>query len=230
MKSKLLLSVIGIGLVAFSAAASTVTYVQNVGTPYQVPAFTTSATYGDMMAGMDVWVTFSDNSVRHATWAATGSGAGAATLPGFFSIAESGDTWTSSWTLQNLSTGLAITSFRLFGAGDDTTFDRTLPSMGTPGSGSGGDFTLSGNYVVTATYSDILNLTGSPAVGDEFVSLQVDFDARTLFPAGTSATFTQDTDSAAVHGSITPVPDAGSTGMLLSLGFLALAALKRRIA
>ncbi len=231
MKRASLFIVTGLGLVALSAAASSVTYQQQDGTPYQTPALTGYTTYGDQMAGMDVDVTFSDGSVQHAVWAATGVQAGAATVAGFFTISESGDTFNdNAWNLQNLNRTLSITHFTLFGAGDDTIFDRTFGGAeGTPGSASGKDLAMAGgSYMLTATYSDILNLTGSPAVGDEWVQLDVDFD-NTPFGPGASQAFSQDTDSASVHGSITPVPDASSTAMLLGFGLTGLAALKRRL-
>ena len=231
MRIKTLLLLAGFGLAVASATASTITYVQTTGTPYQTPAITAYNTYGNDMAGMQVWVTFSDGLVKQATWQATGSESGAATVAGYFSISESGTTYNDyAWALQNLNRTLAITGFTMLGAPGDTTFDRTFGSLvGTPGSALGKDFTIAGNYTVTATYSDILNLTGFPAVGDEFVSLGVSFNPNTYFQADASTTFTQDTDNAATHGSITIVPDAGSTGMMLGLGLASLAALKRRL-
>ncbi len=200
---------------------------------YQTPAISTFDTYGNEMAGMDVWVTFSNGTTEHAIWDTTGSQSGAASVGGYFSISESGDTFgNGAWTLQNLNRTLSITSFTLLGVSGNTTFDRTFGNqVGTLNSAYGKDFGIGGNYSVTATYSDELNLTGAAAVGDEWEQLSVAFANGTFFAPDTTAHFTQDTDNAAVKGTITPkVPDAGSTGMMLGMGLIGVAALKRRFA
>lgn len=232
MKKTLLFLATGIGLAALSAAASTVITTANNGIPYQVPELSGFTTSGDQMAGMDAFVTFSDGSVQHANWIATGFAAGAATVPGFFNISESGDTFTdNAWTLQNLNSSLFITHFTLFGAGDDTVFDRTFgAATGTAGSALGKDFDMAGgNYLITATYSDILNRTGFAPLGDAYEQLDVDFDRATPFGPNASQSFSQDTDSAAVQGTITPVPDGGATAMLFGLGLTGLAAMRRHL-
>jgi hypothetical protein len=232
MKINVLLTVATIGLTVASAQASTINYLQSVGTPYETPGLSTYNTYGNDMAGMDAWVTFSDGETQHAVWAVTGATSGAATVGGFFTISETGDTFNNlAWTLQNLSTTLSITSFTLLGAGGDTVFDRTFGgATGTPNSASGKDFYINGSYSVTATYTDELNLTGAAAVGDEFTEIEVAFGANTYFGPGGRVNFTQDTDNAAVHGTITPsVPDGASTAMMLGMGILAIGALKKRL-
>jgi len=183
------------------------------------------------MVGMDVWVSFSNGSVQHAVWSATGAGSGGASVSGYFSITESGTTYNANaWTIDNLSRTLAITGFTFFGAPGDTLFDRTFGGqVGTLGSALGKDFSISGNYIATATYSDILNLTGYPAVGDEFVRLSVAFNPSTYLSALSGASFAQDTDNAAVHGSITSVPDTASTALMLIVGCGALALAQRRM-
>ena len=185
------------------------------------------------MAGMDVWVTFSNGTTQHAIWQTTGTQTGAATVGGYFKMSESGTTFGNlGWSLQNLNNTLSITSFTLFGVNGNTIFDRTFGTqIGTPGSEYGKDFTISGNYSVTATYSDELNLTGGAAVGDEWEQLSVAFANGTFFAPDTTAHFSQDTDNAAVKGTITPkLPDAGSTSMMLGMGLIGVAALKRRFA
>jgi len=233
MKNKILLIITSIASAAVSASASTITYGEDTGTAYQTPSISTFDTYGNEMSGMDVWVTFSNGSTEHALWEVTGTQAGAATVGGYFTISESGDTYNdSAWTLQNLNTSLSITSFTLFGVGGNTIFDRTFGNqIGTPNSALGKDFSIAGNYNVTATYSDELNLTGAAAVGDEWEELSVAFAKGTFFAPDATAHFTQDTDNAAVSGTITPkVPDAGNTSMMLGMGLVGVAALKRRFA
>jgi hypothetical protein len=228
--SKCAAALMTLALVLSSATASTITYAVNNSTPFQTPAVSVWDTTGADMAGMDVWVSFSNGSVEHATWATTAAGAGGASVAGFFSLTESGTTFNvNAWTIVNLSPSLAVTGFILNGAPGDTVFDRTLGNVfGTTDSALGKDFNMSGSYNITATYSDILNLTGLSPVGDEFVRLSVAFASTTLLRANTSATFTQDTDNAKTHGSITPVPEVASTATLLALGIGAIAAMRRR--
>jgi hypothetical protein len=233
MKNKFLVLVSSITSAVVSASASTINYAQDTGMPYQTPAISTYDTTGGDMAGMDVWVTFSNGSTQHAIWQTTGTQAGDASVGGFFKISESGTTFGNlAWSLQNLNTTLSITSFTLFGVNGNTIFDRTFNNqIGTPGSAYGKDFTMPGNYSITATYSDELNLTGAAAVGDEWEQLSVAFANGTFFAPDTTVHFSQDTDNAAVKGSITPkVPDAGSTSMMLGMGLIGVAALKRRFA
>jgi hypothetical protein len=233
MKNKILVLISSITSAVVSASASTINYAEDTGMAYQTPAISTYNTYGNDMAGMDIWVTFSNGSTEHALWQTTGTQSGAATVGGFFTISETGDTFNNlGWTLQNLNSTLSITSFTLLGVNGNTIFDRTFNNqIGTPNSASGKDFSIAGNYSVTATYSDELNLTGSAAVGDEWEELSVAFARGTFFAPDTSVHFTQDTDNAAVSGTITPkVPDAGSTSMMLGMGLIGVAALKRRFA
>jgi hypothetical protein len=233
MKNKIVLIVTSLSSIVVSASASTINYAEDVGTAYQTPAISTFNTYGDDMDGMDVWVTFSNGTTEHAIWDTTGAQSGAATVGGYFSISESGDTYANSaWTLQNLNRTLSITSFTLFGVNGNTTFDRSFGGqIGTLNSALGKDFSIGGNYSVTATYGDELSLTGAAAVGDEWEQLSVAFANGTFFAPNSSAAFTQDTDNAAVKGTITPkLPDAGSTSMMLGMGLIGVAALKRRLA
>jgi hypothetical protein len=233
MKHKILVLISSITSAVVSASASTINYAEDTGMAYQTPAISTYNTYGNDMAGMDVWVTFSNGSTQHAIWQTTGAQSGDASAGGYFTISETGDTYnTSAWTLQNLNRSLSITSFTLLGVNGNTIFDRTFGGkIGTPNSAFGRDFTMPGSYSITATYSDELNLTGAAAVGDEWEQISVAFANGTFFAPDTSVHFTQDTDNAAVKGTITPkVPDAGSTCMMLGMGLMGVAALKRRFA
>ena len=171
---------------------------------------------------------YSDGSGEHTIWQTTGSQSGAATVGGYFSISESGDSFDhDAWTLQNLNCPLAITGFTMLRAPGGTTFDRTFGGqIGTPNTALGKNLDISGSYTVIATCSDILNLRGQPAAGDEFVSLGVAFGPCTGFGPGASAACTRDAGNAG--GNIT-VPDAGSTGLMLGLGLAALAVLKRQV-
>lgn len=246
---KMFLILAAAGMGSLSAQAGT-TIIAVPGTPHTTPAIDTFQTSGDEMAGMEVKVSFATPGgpvVRTATWAALVAGvSGEAVDLGWFRMTESGDTFggysfTGPWQLHNLST-FNITGFELYGAPGSTTFDRsptTLPE-GTIGSNVGRDFDVFDNsvnsvlvateYDVTATYSDILNLTALPAVGDEYVRLNVAFGPNTPVTPGTVLSFQQDTDNSAVRGTITRTPDLASTGLLVSLGLFGLGALRRRLA
>src|SRR4051794_8709547 len=85
------------------ASAATVTVQTDPGTIQHTNALAGFDTSGDMMAGMVVSVTFADATTDTATWASTGSGAGGATGTNF-TIAESGNTFSSDFTLTNNAT------------------------------------------------------------------------------------------------------------------------------
>jgi len=246
-----MIAVVTIGVVSLTADAAT-TVVAVPGTPHQTPAIDSFQTTGDEMAGMEVWATFATPAgpvVRTATWTALVAGlSGGAVDAGWFKITESGDTFSSisttgPWQLYNLNALYSLIGFELYGAPGSTTFDRSppVPPEGTPGSDVGRDFDVYDksvnpnppyliDYDVTAIYSDILNLTGDPAVGDEYARLTVEFGANTPVAPGTVLSFHQDTDNAAVRGTIVRTPDVASTSMLVGLGLMGLGALRRRLA
>lgn len=89
-----------------------------------------------------------------------------------------------------------------------------------------------GDLNATVTYSDIVNLTGFAAKGDLYASVKVEFDVDTLLAAGTTVTFSQDTDTAAVSGSIVAasVPEGSATVLLAGFALLGLFGAKRRFA
>lgn len=246
---KMLLILASAGMGTLAANAGT-TIIAVPGTPHQTPAIDTFQTTGDEMVGMEVSVTFAAPGgpiVRTATWGALVAGlSGEAVDLGWFRMTESGDTFgsvsfTGPWQLHNLST-YNITGFELYGAPGSTTFDRfpDVPPEGTFQSAPGRDFDVYDfsvnpvlapiEYDVTATYSDILNLTALPAVGDEYVRLTVEFGPNTPVAPGTVLSFQQDTDNSAVRGTITRTPDPASTAMLVGLGLFGLGALRRRLA
>jgi hypothetical protein len=186
-----------------------------------------------MMDGMTVWARFSDGSIHTAVWADTGVGSGGASAPGWFNIWESGDTFSSEWSIANVHFSpvgiVTLNSFGLFGPTGDVVFDRTSPSPGTTGSASGRDLDMQAPYDATVTYSDIVNLTGFGAVGDLYASVRVDFDKGSELRPDFVAHFFQDTDNAATKGSITPVPEVATTSVLLGLGLLGIAGARRRL-
>ena len=142
---------------------------------------------GADMAGIQVTVTFDDNSTDTATWAATGGDSGAASGSNW-SLTESGDTLggidTSGalfgvWTLSNTASGgttapPSITKLRVDGWMARIVFDvymdlsSPLDDVGTPGSSQGRPFTAdNSNNPVTVTdiwttYSGLTDNTKTP--------------------------------------------------------------------
>jgi len=205
LRKTMLSAVTALGALALSygsANAATVNITTNPGTTLETTALAGFATSGDMMKGMEVSVTFADSTTQNATWDATGAGAGGATGTGF-TIAESGDTFSSDWTLSNTSTQ-AIIGFTLNGAPGSTLFDRDVAAgEGTPGSANGTDFSISAPADITAdvTYSNQTAIKGSSPLGDIWAFLAVSFQGDGL-AADTSLVFNQDTDSLSEPGTL----------------------------
>jgi len=237
LRKTMLSAVTALGALALgygSANAATVNISTNPGTTLETTALAGFATSGDMMKGMVVSVTFADSTTQNATWDATGAGAGGATGTGF-TIAESGNTFGANWTLANTSTQ-AIIGFTLDGAPGSTLFDRDFNgngSEGTPGSANGSDFSISApaDIVADVTYTNQTAIKGTAPVGDIWAFLAVSIQGNGL-AADTSLVFSQDTDSLAEPGDITPgtpipLPAGAGPGLIL-LGVVGLLAKARR--
>lgn len=219
------------------ALAGTVTVSSDAGTTNVTTALTGYATTGAMMDGMKVQVFFIGSETA-ATWAATGTGTGAASGTGW-SLAESGDTyrdpWTSTgndgiWTLTNTSAP-AIYRILIDAGLGNTVFDTTSPddpAYGTPGSARGLTFNVVGAnpYDIVATYRDEVALTGSAPVGDLYRYLDIVFTNTGGFGSGRSLGFIADTDNILFPGDFTPVPLPPSV-LLLGSGLLGLVGWRR---
>lgn len=207
-------------LMAGSAFAGSVTVNFDAGTTNQTTALTGFSTDGSMMGGMKITAYFSDNSSQTETWATTGTGAGGASGTGW-SLGESGDTFGGNWTLSNTGT-LGITRLLIDAGPGNTVLDTTFGgATGTPGSELGMDFAVvSGGdpYAITATYSNLVALTGFAPVGDLYRDLDIAFDVGLTG----SLVFNADTDNIKFAGDIAPVPIPGAL-LLLGTGLLSLA-------
>lgn len=185
-------------------------------------------TYGSDMLTLTVTAKFSNGSTDTEAWNKTSSTGGAATGQGW-TLAESGDTYTSNWSLSVIDRTLQISSLTLTGfvatdpvTHSGTTFDRTLPDTGTVGSSNGHDFSVSGASgawnAIQATYHDPIRVDGLSVQHDEYRQLNLTFGSlvgapfnthfvATPFVFGDSLTFVQDTDTIGL-------PEPGSMALL----------------
>jgi hypothetical protein len=144
-----------------------------------------------------------------------------------FKLTQSGDTFTSSWTLEHTSDvdfEPQLTGIRLDGVNGGTIFDRRydpdgdgVADEGTPGSALGTDFGTSSTLNILASYINRVNIDGFGPVGDVFASLDIAFEGG-LF-VGERLTFVADTDSIGLPPGQTPEP---SMILLLGVGLVAL--------
>jgi hypothetical protein len=206
-KKLVLLSLLLLALVLpLTSHSATVNY--DSGTVYNTTALTGFQTYGNMMDGMSVTAYFVGGGSSQQFWADTTALSGGVTGTGW-SLSQSGDTFGGDWTFSN--TGTAISRLVMDGVSGDTIFDIDWqPYPGTDGSANGWTFDTNYTGNLTATYRNILALTGNAPVGDLY----------------TMMTFKADTDSAATAGDIKPVPEP-ITLLLLGLGLVGIAGAKK---
>ncbi|APG28785.1 hypothetical protein A7E78_13680 [Syntrophotalea acetylenivorans] len=219
-KKSALLAVLALVLMAPMAShALTVNY--DSGTQYNTTSLTGFSTYGDMMDGMSVTAYFAAGGSQTLAWADTVANAGGVTGTSW-SLSQSGDTYTNSWSL---SSDVTLSQLVIDAAPGDTIFDITWSGSGTPGSASGRTFTTAYTGDLTATYRNLLSVGGNDPVGDLYTLLDLDFGASGFLG---NLSFIADTDNAASAGDVVPAVPEPSTFLLFGGGLLGLGYLGRK--
>ena len=206
----------------------------------------------ESLAGARATVFYADGSSSSTlfTGISTGFGnIGQASVAGRFDlIANSGDGGTTvGMFINNLTSNLTLTGFRIDGLGDgagfaafDRNFGPTLTDTGTAGSAGGTTLffnlgnmsaSLKREYAFTITYSNPIGLNGAAPVGDLYRSVQADIRFFTFggLPGtsnfgGTFSTlkFSTDIDTVTYVAAV-PEPEQGAMLLagLLAVGFAA---------
>ncbi len=207
-------------LIASNSEAA-VTLVYQPGTTNVTTALTGFSTTGAMMDGMVVTAFFTGGGSQSLNWADTGASSGGVTGTGW-GLSQSGDTFSFNWTLY----GSGIDRIQIDAGPGNTVFDVLGDAYYTDGSALGNPFTLTSFYGgnITATYKDLVALTGFAPLGDLYRSLDIDFAAD--FDG--TITFLADTDNLQFAGDIKPVPEPG-TLLLLGSSLIGIAGLGRKL-
>jgi len=216
-------------------------YVYDPGVLHETTAFASFSTTGAEMAGMGVHIDYVDGSTHDATLQFLSAGNGRVDDGSLFlNIGNTGNN-SYAWLLSN-SSALGIRSISFDGQPGNTVFDVSFPFgnfagfsfVGTPGTSTGRELDLNSLYNIysgmTVTYSDAVALVGSPAVGDVFRRMTIDFSTGRVLGSGALIEFRQDTDSLEFGAVLAPasVPEGGATAAMLCAGLAGLALTARR--
>ncbi len=195
------------------------------GTPFQTPQLTGFMTTAADMVGMMVTL----NGGSTAAWGPlAGERHGVTFGDTVISLANGLNSGfvDTSWNVVGDPSN-PVNSIKFSGAPGRTIFDIVGDVEMTPGSHNGVRFITApgGSFsgVVTATYSNVVSLTGQAALGDLYEQLTINF------AGGLTGTynFTADTDNSPSGADITPVPEPGTIGMMLA-GLAGVSLLARR--
>lgn len=192
---------------------------------------TDTSTRGVDLAGMEVTVTYGDNSSEVLTWTAydpyTNGGASSSDLS--ISMGYAGFDVVASKLVKTMSfkAAMANSIFDISTAEEGQTGNTPTTYVGFPLRFNAGENLLEG--VVSATYSNIVNVIGRAADGDAFTDLLVDFSAVQAGGLLGTVNFETDMDTLAVAGDLAPatIPVPASLPMLMA-GVGGLVLLERR--
>ena len=233
LKTRLQCTLLAFGVVgmAGSGAASAATLVFDNTSPVSIPGIANVQTDGNEMAGLSVTAVFAGGVSETLAWAPTGAGTGGVTGTGW-SLSASGDTFFDLAWNWSQTTAASLQRITLDGGPGLTLFDTDFgASEGTPNSALGNSFftNLGANIdgLITATYSNVIQIGANAAVGDLFQILDIDFSSANLpgaVLAPFSFQFSQDTDNdiRAVQ-----TPEAGTLAVL-GIGLVGLGFMRRR--
>lgn len=107
LKGRVLLGAAIFAGASLSSVGSAQTIVKLNNSPYSTNQIDEFATTGAEMAGMEVWVNFATSGWKSSAWVTTGATSGSASVSGFYEIGVTGDTFTSTWQLDNLTSRTA---------------------------------------------------------------------------------------------------------------------------
>ncbi len=219
-----------------AASAATVIIDFSQGTRFNTEAISNAAVNGADMTGMQVEACNVDNVCRSATWAASlGEADSGGVVGDGWSITQTGDTFSSSFTVS--LTDFAASRLTFNGRGAGLAFDTVSGAAGSPGSDDGKPFALgrvddlfSGRDFLVS-YTDALLVDGK-MYGDLFTVMTVNWgldisNQEFLFVSDTDKITRGSTISPFVPGTPNPVPEP-ATLALVGLGLLAAAAARRR--
>ena len=203
-----------LGSLAASPLAAQTVQREN-GTLHFTDQLTSNITAAGELAGAILGVTYADQTREDFVWQDLGNNSGGVENSQFTFTVTSPDVFTVPWNFTNL--GQDIIGFELDTTSAQVLFD--LDPGGTQGSGNGGrQFQLENGTdlpfsSITATYSNIVALTGSPPVGDLYTNLVVNLSQP--LQANQSIVFSNDLDSSVTE--IFTVPEPGGLPILLAV-------------
>jgi len=192
---------------ALIATESNAAVVYDPGTTYETTALTGFLTTGDMMDGMTITAFLSSGAAESFVWYDIGNLMGGIYGTGWY-LRVYGDSYLYDWILL---ADVFIDRIIIDAGPGNSVFDILWQNNlnGTAGSARGITFSVvSGlsNANVTATYRDMVALTGSDPVGDLWKVLDISFHA----PYSGYLRFKADTDNIAIPGDLDALPDPDS--------------------
>ena len=217
---------------AFAGSASAQAIISTVDAPAaSIPGLTGFNTTGAAMTGLTISATFSSGLSETRSWAATGATSGGVMGTGW-ALSLTGDSFNSPWNFEFFDDVLGrLDTLVLDGSTGLTVFDRTDPSLGTPGSAAGRDFSFAsgtcGTCKASVVYSGVTSIGAAAAVGDLWQTLTIGF-ALDAAPRS-NWSFLQDTDNDSRFTPIPAIPEPETYALMLAgLGVMGWLGRRRR--